>query len=471
MVSAVRPAWVLVLAAAALASCDLRADGSIRQHQPFAQGAPPAPRAAVPVAALPGAATGPTDLPALVLRVEPAVVSITTSRVEEQPGESPPEGLFPSPGNVRHEHSLGAGFIISEDGLVVTNQHVIDGADHIDVRLFDERELVATVLGADSRLDVAVLELAGAHGLPVVSLGSSDGVRVGESVVAIGNPFGLENSVTFGIVSATAREIGAGPYDHFFQTDAAINPGSSGGPLFNTAGQVIGINTAVATHGEGIGFSIPIDDVTDVLPELERAGHVTRGRLGISFQEMNAKIAKALHLPSGGGAIVSELEPKSPADGAGIQPGDVITAIDGAPLGRAIELARRLGKHKPGDTIHLSLVHHGKAKTLEIRLDAVENEEAAADHHPPPADHPVPPGEGIRTSDAPRGGALVEGLEPGCPADGDLQPGDVVVEADGCEIKQAKDLTAKIAVASKPSSMLLRLRRESSYLYVAIDLR
>ncbi|HEY5243593.1 MAG TPA: trypsin-like peptidase domain-containing protein, partial [Polyangiaceae bacterium] len=294
----------------------------------------PAPFATPPVL------TGTPDIATLVAKVKPAVVNITT--VQERKvsvGETPDLGqLFPfldpgqAPGLHRHhgggdgvtkQQALGSGFLVDTRGHVVTNAHVVEGADAVKVKLADDREFKAKVVGKDERLDVAVLQLENPPpaDLPVASLGLSEGTRVGEYVVAIGNPFGLGNTVTMGIVSAKGRTIGAGPYDDFIQTDASINPGNSGGPLFNLHGQVVGINTAISAQGKGIGFAIPIDAVKQIYSELVATGHVTRGRMGVVIQGMDEDLAKAVGLDRVRGALVEDVEAGGPAEKAGIKAG------------------------------------------------------------------------------------------------------------------------------------------------------
>src|SRR5579859_4088199 len=313
---------------------------------------------AVPVLAAPPAAApfatppilpGTPDVATLVAKVTPAVVNITTIhdiRQQQVPEfEFPfgfdPFGMFPGmrrgpngggSGNdqVLRQRALGSGFIVDAQGHVVTNAHVVEQADQVRVKLADEREFDAKVKGRDPKLDLALLELVGAQGLPYVSLGSSEALRVGEYVVAIGNPFGLGNTVTTGIVSAKSRAIGAGPYDDFIQTDASINPGNSGGPLFNLKGEVVGINTAINPNGRGIGFAIPSDALKEVLGQLIGTGHVARGWLGVAIQPVDAALGKALGTGSSKGALVAEVAPGGPAEHAGFKPGDVILSLDGA---------------------------------------------------------------------------------------------------------------------------------------------
>ncbi len=297
------------------------------QHAASAAGSPatvtPPPFASPPVLA------GTPDVATLVSRVRPAVVNITTVHEIKLPqggfgfpdfenllpffGHGP--GVLPRRGEeTAKQQALGSGFVVDAQGHVVTNAHVVNEADVVKVKLSDDREYQAKVVGKDERLDVAVLLLEGApKNLPVASLGQSGALRVGDYVVAIGNPFGLGNTVTMGIVSAKGRSIGAGPYDDFIQTDASINPGNSGGPLFDLHGQVVGINTAINPQGRGIGFAIPIDAVKDVLPQLLATGHVARGRLGVLIQGMDEDLAKALGMDQPRGALVGRVESGSPA--------------------------------------------------------------------------------------------------------------------------------------------------------------
>ncbi len=309
-------------------------------------GAPGAPAAPTPFASPPVLA-GTPDVASLVARVTTGVVNITTIHdiraPQQQDFDFPfgfdPFGIFPrgrrrgGGDQVYRQRALGSGFIIDPAGHVVTNAHVVEEADSVRVKLSDEREFDAKVKGRDPKLDLAVLELVGARDLPAVSLGSSEALRVGEYVVAIGNPFGLGNTVTMGIVSAKSRSIGAGLYDDFIQTDASINPGNSGGPLFNLRGQVVGINTAMNPHGQGIGFAIPVDALKDILPQLLSTGKVARGRLGVAIQSVDASLAKALGLDRPKGALVGEVEPGGPADRAGLRGGDLIVRIDQIDIG------------------------------------------------------------------------------------------------------------------------------------------
>ncbi len=319
-----------------------------------------------------------------------AVVNISTTKLVKGRRGLPPGFGFP-PGSPfdqffhnfrnlppRERHALGTGFIISSDGYVVTNNHVIAGADEIVVRMKDGKEYNAKVIGTDEKLDIALLKVE-ATGLRAVKFGDSDRLRVGDWVVAIGNPFGLEQTVTAGIVSAKGRVIGAGPYDSFIQTDAAINPGNSGGPLFNIRGEVVGINTAIYSSSggnNGIGFAIPVNLARPVIDELQRTGHVTRARLGVFIAEVDKATMEALGLPDRHGALVRQVENGSAADKAGIKPGDVIVSLDGTRILHMHDLPIRVSRHKPGDKVRVGLIRNGRPLVLTVRVEKMPEKTA-----------------------------------------------------------------------------------------------
>jgi serine protease Do len=358
---------------------------------------------------------------------------------------------------------------------VVTNTHVIDDANIVKVKLADDREYRAKVVGKDERLDVAVLQLENApHDLPVASLGASDATRVGEYVVAIGNPFGLGNTVTMGIVSAKGRTIGAGPYDDFIQTDASINPGNSGGPLFNLRGQVVGINTAINPNGKGIGFAIPIDAVKQVLPQLIETGRVARGRIGVVIQQgMDEDLAKALGLDHAHGALVEDVEPGSPGEKAGIKSGDVIVSVDGHDVTHSEDLPRMIASHKPGTQVKVTVVHdkqkHDVAVTLEPLSDSNERESARSQNgQGGPQQGQSSPALGVGVGDR-DGQVVVEQVEPNGPAEGKLRPGDVIEEINHQPVKSVNDLTSKMRASPTDKPVLLKVRRGDQSRYVAIE--
>jgi serine protease Do len=345
------------------------------------------------------------------------------------------------------------------------------------VRLADDREYRAKVIGKDVRLDVAVLKLEDPPAdLPTTSLGSSEALRVGEYVVAIGNPFGLGNTVTMGIVSAKGRTIGAGPYDDFIQTDASINPGNSGGPLFNLRGQVVGINTAINPQGKGIGFAIPIDAVRDVVPQLLATGHVSRGRIGVVVQGMDDDLAKAVGLDHPHGSLVEDVEAGSPGEKAGIRAGDVIVAVDGQDVPHSEDLPRLVARHAPGTQVKLAVLHGRQEHDVDVTLAAMKDEGEHADVSPQGAnesnaDRTSALGIAIAEED---GHVIVARVASDGPSDGKLRPGDVIEEIAGQRVVNASDLVAKVHAAATTSSgqpILLRVKRGDQTQYVAIEPR
>jgi serine protease Do len=303
----------------------------------------------------------------------PAVVNVSTTQADASPRVDEFFRRFfeePRPRAPRGRQSLGSGFIASPDGFVVTNFHVVRGAAEIVARLADHREFPARLVGSDPRTDIALLRIE-ATGLPTLPFGDSDRLEVGEPVMAIGNPFGLEQTVTTGIVSAKERVIGAGPYDDFIQTDASVNPGNSGGPLVDTRGAVVGINTAIfsSTGGFiGIGFAIPVNLAKDVLAQLRATGKVVRGYLGVSVGPVPEDVRQAKGLSARHGALVAEVVPRSPAAAAGLQPGDIIVAFEGAPVVNPHDLTRRVAATPPGTPAKLELLRNGARQKAEARL-------------------------------------------------------------------------------------------------------
>ncbi|WP_164020296.1 trypsin-like peptidase domain-containing protein [Pyxidicoccus trucidator] len=469
--------------------------------------APPAPtREEAPASPATGARGGapakqpmPPDMGAALASVAPLVESVRAAVVnvevraaapsrrtrEDAPwgeeGESPfgdaPWGPFTpfgpqGPSEERPRQGLGSGFIIDGRGLVLTNNHVVQDATKIQVQLPDGRELGAKVLGTDPLTDVALLQLqlpADAKALPVVRLGDSEALRVGDWVVAIGNPFGLGSSVSLGIVSAKARNIEAGPFDEFLQTDAAINPGNSGGPLFNLRGEVVGINTAIVGGGTGIGFAVPSNLVRALVPQLEKEGAVTRGWLGVAVQDLTADLGEALGLPAREGAVVTDVTGDTPAAAAGLQPDDVIVAADGQPIDSGRTLTRTVAMKPPGAPLTLSVYRGGKKEELKATLGTRPDLEGVAVRSRPDAPEEPPHqrvGLGLadldarlaRTQGLPAAGALVTDVDEGSVAGhAGLMPGMVVVEAGGQPVRRARDLMRLLRAAKPGEPVLLRV--------------
>ena len=262
----------------------------------------------------------------------------------------------------------GSGFIIDKTGYIVTNNHVVEGADTIKVILKDDSEYDAQIVGRDPVTDIALIKVEPKGDLPTVPMGSSDNLKVGEWVAAIGSPFGLEHTVTAGIVSAKGRVIGSGPYDDFIQTDASINPGNSGGPLINMSGEIVGINTMIIAGGSGIGFAIPIDLAEDIISQLKTSGEVTRGWLGISIQDLKGNLAEYYGVQDKSGVLVANVVPGDPADQAGIQPNDIITEIDGKKVTTSRDLTNLAAKLGVGDAARVTLLRDGRQKTLDVKV-------------------------------------------------------------------------------------------------------
>ncbi|WP_394827020.1 Do family serine endopeptidase [Pendulispora albinea] len=441
----------------------------------------PAPFASPPVLA------GAPDVATLVAKVNPSVVNIVAMhdvKTRRSPfpfdffdpfGGAMPQRGSPGPRGgggegVTRQRALGTGFIIDGSGHVATNAHVVEDANRVRVRLADDRELDAKVVGRDTRLDLAVLELQGiknVNELPVAALGSSEKLRVGEYVVAIGNPFGLGHTVTMGIVSAKGRSIGAGPYDDFIQTDASINPGNSGGPLFDLRGQVIGINTAINPQGRGIGFAIPIDALKEVLPQLLRTGHVARGRLGVGIQSMDPTLAKALGLERPTGALVGDVEPGGPAERAGLRSGDVILEVGKETVDDAHELPRVVARHAPGSKVSLKVLRNKSTQTVDVTLDQLKDEAVATEAAPSSAPS-GPGGYGLVLGDSRGGGAQVQRVQPGGAADELLMPGDVIVEVNRQPVGNTTEAIKALQSAPK-GTVLLKVRREGATQFVAVE--
>jgi serine protease Do len=405
---------------------------------------------------------------------------IATARAEIPPGlrGSPLEEMFRRFGGVPGAEAppragQGSGFIVDPEGYVVTNAHVVGAEATVQVVLADGRRLEARVLGRDPATDVALLKVEAGAPLPVVTFGDSDRLRVGEWVMAMGSPFGLGGSVTAGIVSARGRQIGAGPYDDFIQTDAPINPGNSGGPLFNAAGEVVGMNTAIFSPSGGnigIGFAVPAKMVHTIVAELRDHGAVRRGWLGVSLQAVDPEMAAALGAAEAKGALVNAVEPGSPAARAGLRAGDVITALDGRAVESPRDLAAAVAAVAPGRSVTLALLRDGSAR--EQRVELGNNPANAA----PEGKHGRPAQPALGLSLAPRagGGVEVARVEPGSPAaERGLMPGDRIVRAGGREVRRPADVAEAVssARAAGRAAVALQIEREGRSSFVALPLR
>ena len=289
------------------------------------------------------------------------------------------EKMFPKGGEMPARQGLGSGFIISEDGRIVTNAHVVEGAETVTVKLSDGRRFEAEVLGADRATDIALLKIEADVALPPVAFGASGEMRVGDEVMAVGNPFGLGGSVSAGIVSALKRDINAGPFDDFIQTDAAINRGNSGGPLFNNAGEVIGVNTAILSPGGGsvgIGFAVPSDLVQEIVADLSDDGKVTRGWLGVQIRPMTPEVAEVLGFDAPRGAVIEAVSGDSPAEAAGLKKGDIILSFGGTAIDELRDLTRAVARTAPEKAAEITVLRKGKEVTLDVTVGLLKPEQA-----------------------------------------------------------------------------------------------
>lgn len=449
-----RAAVAAGLVALALGSTALTPIAGVAQQQA-------APAAAARIAA--------PDFATVVERVAPAVVQVMT---RERPAQADPRGM-PFGGMFRRDDGAprragqGSGFVIDPAGYIVTNAHVVGEGAEVRVGLSDGRELAARVIGRDEATDVALLKVEAGAPLPAIAFGDSDRTRVGEWVLAMGNPFGLGGSVTAGIVSARGRQIGAGPYDDFIQTDAPINPGNSGGPLFNAAGEVVGMNTAIFSPSGGnigIGFAVPSKMITRVVAQLKERGAVRRSWLGVSIQPMDADLAAALNVADGRGALVAAVEPGSPAERAGLRAGDVVTQIDGREVARPRDLALGVAEAAPGGTVKLALLRNGERIEREVSVGTREQGRATAGK-------PVEPTLGLGLATRREGGVAVTGVAPGSvAAQRGLRQGDVVLRADGREVRAPQDVAEAVraARAEGRSSVALQVERDGARRFVAV---
>jgi len=374
--------------------------------------------------------------------------------------------------------SLGSGFVIDASGYIITNNHVVENADEILVKLSTGKEYKAKVVGRDSKTDIALIEIEGAEKLTPVVLGDSEGLKVGQWVVAIGNPFGLENTVTSGIVSALARHINQGPYDNFIQTDAAINPGNSGGPLLNTKGEVIGINTAIFSRGGGnigIGFAIPINLAKEIVPQLKEKGHVTRGWLGVMIQKVTPQIAESLGLPEAKGALVADVVKDGPADKAGLKQGDVIIEYDGKPVNDSAELPLLVARTAVGKTVTVKVTRDKSTQTFQIQIEELKEEDIAQTTTGESEDL----GLTVQTLtsdlaetlglDRNLKGVVVSEVEPAGPAaEAGLRRGDVILEVNRQTVKDVDAYRKAIKAGGKGKSVLFLVRRGDNTIFLAV---
>lgn len=457
--------------------------------------------AAAPATAPAAGRYGLPDFSALVEQVGPAVVNISVTQKVGRSGATSGEDAFAGdpfydflrrfgvpvpgmPGNgggrmpEQIQQGVGSGFIVSPDGYVLTNAHVVDGASEVTVKLTDKRDFKAKVVGVDKRTDVALLKID-ASGLPFVRTGDAERTKVGEWVIAMGSPFGFENTVTAGIISAKARRLPDENYVPFIQTDVAINPGNSGGPLFNLAGEVIGINSQIYSRSGGfmgISFAIPIDVAMKVKDQLQKYGKVSRGRLGVAIQGLDAELAQNFGLDKPVGALVASVENGSPAEKAGLAPGDVVLGVNGQKVDNSADLPRIIGEQKPGSVVRLSIWRDRKARDINVTLGEQAGEKLAAmggaERKSESASGKLGlTGRALTAQEASRlgvpGGVVVEGLS-GPAAKSGLQPGDVIIGVNNQPITGIEQFRKLLDAAGNRFALLIQRGGSRIFLPVRI---
>jgi serine protease Do len=447
--------------------------------------------------------TRPTQVPVvqvpnfadLAEHLKPSVVNMSTTQVVRGQRRAIPRMPFPNPFGERdpfeefferffggenpqrefRRRSLGSGFIINREGYIVTNNHVVENASDIKVSLSDKEEYDAKVIGRDPRTDVALIKIEAKKELPAVALGDSNQLRVGEWVMAIGNPFGLGHTVTTGIVSAKGRIIGAGPYDDFIQTDASINPGNSGGPLFNMNGEVVGINTAIIASGQGIGFAIPVNVAKDLLIPLRERGRVVRGWLGVQVQAITPELAKSFGLERERGALVADVMPDTPAEKAGIERGDIVVEFNGRKIEEMNDLPRMVASTPPNAEVPVKILRKGQEKVVHVKVAELREERLAASGGGTLEEslgmtvQELTPeiARSLRITEAK--GLVVTNVDEGTPADeAGIRRGDVIVEVNQKKVENLRDYRAALGRVGSADSLLLLVRRGGNVLYVAL---
>lgn len=441
----------------------------------------------------PQATVATTQLPDFVQLVEKygkGVVNISTVREARVVEGADPFGFderhaeifrrfgfpFPFGGGPRQEperRGTGSGFIISADGLILTNHHVVDGADEIKVRLTDNREFTGKVLGSDAKTDIAVVKID-AKDLPYLTMGNSDELKVGEWVAAIGSPFGLDNTVTSGIVSAKSRKLPSDQYVPFIQTDVAVNPGNSGGPLFNMKGEVVGINSQIfSTSGGfmGLSFAIPSNLAMQIKDQLVKNGKVTRGRIGVVIQSVTQDLAESFGMKTPKGAIVSQVEKDGPAAKAGLQEGDIITAVNGRAIDDSVDMPVIIGSMAPGSIAKLSIIRNNKDMTLDVKVEEAPNESASLNASKTAAANKL--GVTVRPlNDEEKAKAETEGLlvteSTGAARKAGIREGDIIVNVNGVKIKKADDLAR---VLEKNKNLRVLVQRRDGRIFIPVRLK
>jgi serine protease Do len=432
----------------------------------------------------------PSSFADLAKKLSPTVVNVKVTKIEKvghfQMSQIP-EGPFgdffrqfpnmtPQQPEDRKVQGAGSGVIISADGYILTNNHVVEDAKEVFVTLADKQEYRAQIVGRDPKTDLAVLKIEPKGSVPPATLGDSDQLQVGDWVLAIGNPFGLSHTVTSGIVSAKGRVIGAGPYDNFIQTDASINPGNSGGPLYNMKGEVVGINTAIIPQGQGIGFAIPIDTAKPLIPQLEAKGEVTRGYLGVNIQSITPELAKALNLKESRGALVADVKEGSPAEKAGIQRGDVIVSYNKKDISEARDLSAMVAQTQVGQDTPVAVLRNGTKHDLTVKIGKLPSEKAKEEQAGQPATgswglmlQDLTPQMANRLGVKDGRGVAVAGVQDGTPAaKAGIHEGDIILEVNRHAVHSVKEAKETIAKSDKQDPLLLLVQRDGGSVYIAL---
>ncbi len=432
----------------------------------------------------------------LVESQKPSVVNISTTSVVKQRGifpgipnnspfgdKDPFEDFFKkffgdTPQKEFKRQGLGSGFIVSKDGYVVTNNHVIDRAEDVEVVLEDGSKYEAKVVGKDPKTDLAVLKIEPDGDLEAVVLGNSDNLKIGEWVMAIGNPFGLGYTVTAGIVSAKGRSLGLGAYDDFIQTDAPLNPGNSGGPLFNLKGEVVGVNTAIVARGQGIGFSIPVNLAENIITQLTSEGKVTRGWLGVLIQAITPEISESLGLKDTKGALVADVTPDSPADKAGLKRGDIVVEFEGTRIDEFSDLTKMVGVASPGESKSLKALREGKVVNITVELGELKDEKAKKSEEKTEDEQreiivkDITPQISERYNLDKKSGVIITNVKRGSGAwDAGLRPGDIILKVDKTDITSVEVFNKFVEQVPEEKLSLFLLQRGKSTRYLGYKIK
>jgi len=485
-----RALWILSTAITLLVGFGLGAWLTGRAPQVRAQVVAPAAPAfpvAPPPVARSAAGAAPISFADLAEQVAPSVTNIVVSktvkgmnfRIPSPFGPGDPFGeffkQFQAPQAPQRQHGQGSGVIISPDGYILTNNHVVDDADEITVRLSDKRELKGKVVGRDPKTDLALVKVESSKPLPAARLGDSDRLRVGDWVVAVGNPFGLDHTVTAGIVSAKGRAL-AGPYDDFIQTDASINPGNSGGPLLNLQGEVIGINAQIVAGGQGIGFAIPVNLAKSIVAQLKTKGGVSRGWLGVAIQDLTPEMADHFGIQGKEGALVADVTTGGPADEAGMKRGDVIVSYDGKPIQESHDLPIVVAGTPIGKKVEIKALRDGSPRTFAVKVGRLAEEQVARADGAGSGEAKLGLSVQDLTPEIARGlgissleGVVVAEVAPGSPAeDARIRRGDVIREVDQKPVRSTSEFVSAVRGAHKGDSVLLLVERGGEHLFIAV---